>query len=177
MSALRDLFRERFPEEWILNGLKLKKGKRVFSLRINPEYEDAVGFDIDKMNVFGPGEPCCDGLFYCCDKREGFSIAVLVELKGVDVAHSLKQILSTSQKVHNHVIRCHGLAWEEGKRALLPHGPGAIGLVVSRQGFSFDPAERKKEWKQSRVLLLPPITGTFQGVTIHELKKMASFPG
>lgn len=175
MGRLRELLTGVLPENCFLRGLGIHKNRRSFSLRLNQGAgEDAVGFDVDQFPGFAQGESKCDGLFFCLSPTQGNSLAVLVELKGTDVAHAPDQLFSTARKIIDRTIACHS-AQDSFREAGIPaHGEGALGLIVSRTGMRLNQPEKARRWRQHKVWL-HIITGNASGMTLDGVFSYAAF--
>lgn len=172
MGRLRELLAEVMPEESFLPGLGIGGGRRSFSLQ--GAGNDAVGFNVDKFPGFAQGEPRCDGLFFCTSAAKGKSLAILVELKGTDVAHAPEQLFGTARKILDGTIACHAAKEAFRKEGIPAHGLGALGLIISKVGMRFDPSEKKRTWKRHKVWL-QILTGKAAGMTLEEVFGYAAF--
>jgi len=175
MGRLRELLGGVLPENCFLAGLRINKNQRSFSLRLNPGAgDDAVGLNVDGFPGFAQGEPRCDGLFFCSSSARGKSLAVLVELKGTDVAHAPDQLFSTARKILDGTIACHNVKKAFRDAEIPEHGAGALGLIVSRTGMRLNQPEKVKKWTQHKVWL-HIVTGDAPGMTLENVFRYAAF--
>lgn len=172
MGRLREMLAEVMPEECFLTGLGIHKNRRSFSLQ--GAGDDAVGLDVDKFPGFAPGEPRCDGLFYCTSGAKKKSLAILVELKGTDVAHAPSQLFGTARKILDGTIACHTAKEALRKEGIPAHGKGALGLIVSKVGLRLNQSEKSRQWRQHKVWL-QIITGNAAGMTLEDVFGYAAF--
>ncbi len=146
MPTLRKVLEPVFPEESFLDGLRLHKHGRRFSIK-KSRSEQAVGIDLDKCGQWLSGKKKGDGLFVCLPPDSKSFLVVIVELKGGHLERAIDQLSDTtdvlcsgpdkplpthSESVGNNL----GESYKQG------HTGRVLGVVVGRGGL---PAEQFKK--------------------------------
>lgn len=123
-----------------LPGTSITEKGKTFSLR--PEKgEEVVGIRLDGCLVHSQSGLACDAAFFVHSRSQKRLVIALVELKGADVAHAIKQIKASRDLLANTVgcagNRSHGEALQEHMAANTPlnHGACLLGMVVSSAGL------------------------------------------
>jgi len=100
MSKLRKVLKEVFPQEAFLPSPKYQESGRRFSIKKSKK-EDVVGIELNALKDWPHNTKRCDALFVCQMPECADLLVVLVELKGSDVGHALKQIKATNLRLCN----------------------------------------------------------------------------
>ena len=84
--------------ECFSNSTSVKEKGKEFRIE-NISSDDICKLQIDDCFIKSKEEIKCDYLFYFCKTEEIF----LVELKGTDIEHALKQVIATFKKINNYL--------------------------------------------------------------------------
>ncbi|MFZ5585247.1 MAG: hypothetical protein ACOZHQ_04885 [Thermodesulfobacteriota bacterium] len=140
-------------EECFLTENRIEENGKVFSLRrINDE--EIVGIRADNCLLTPQAGLACDAIFFIHSPSENRLVIVLVELKGEDVGHAIKQIMAVRDylagKVGCNSNRRHGsaLLTAMDSPAGLNHGTTLLGVVVSDRNFRQIQQEKAKALKR-----------------------------
>lgn len=161
MTDLETALKANFPAECFLPGAKIKEKGRVFSIRKKPE-EEVVGINLDKLKDNEPallrqGEPIADALFLCLSPNSDHFLVIVVELKGTDVSHGIKQVVQTSERFckngrWNRMSHSrHMLGWSSKTKKNGHHGK-VLAIIVSARSIPQKQME-KKRLKNKRIIL------------------------
>lgn len=132
-----------------LPGTSISEKGKTFSL--SPQKgEEVVGIRLDGCLANSQSGLACDAAFFVHIKPQKRLVIALVELKGADVAHAIKQIKASRDLLADAVgcanSRSHGEVFKEHmvSNAPLNHGACLLGVVVSRSGLPQFQAEALK---------------------------------
>lgn len=145
MPKRERILRQLFPEDCILDGLRISESGRSFSIR-KTAGETIIGLDLRKCANWPPCKKRTDGLFLCLSTNSRSLLVVLVELKGTDRERAMDQLNDTaetlcskarfSQQPHNNTV--FAVTHAEG------HSKRVLGMVITRRSLSLRQQEQKK---------------------------------
>ena len=136
-------------DDCFLPGTSISEKGKAFSLRPQKD-EEVVGIRLDACLANSRSGLACDAAFFVHMPSENRLVIALVELKGADVAHAIKQIKASRNLLANIVgcagSRSHGDAVKAQMASTEPltHGACLLGVVVSRSGLPQFQAEALK---------------------------------
>ncbi|MFH1057377.1 MAG: hypothetical protein V1797_01700, partial [Pseudomonadota bacterium] len=127
-------------DDCFIAGTKIEECGKTFSIRPQAG-EEVVGIRVDGCQLTAQSGLACDAVFFIHRPSQNHLLIVLVELKGSDVGHAVKQITAVRDYLA-HLVGCgqgrrHGqaLLTAMGSPTGLSHGGNLLGVVVSRSGL------------------------------------------
>lgn len=152
MPKSKQILKQLFPQECILNKLSIGESGRSFSIR-KSSADIVVAVDLRKCANWPKNKKITDGLFLCLPADSSNLLVVLVELKGADSERAIKQLNDTtevlcsksqfSHQPHNSTVLETLVAnWSQG------HFKRVLGIVVTRRSLSLKPPQKKKAREQ-----------------------------
>jgi hypothetical protein len=157
MQRLREALLGSLPGECFLNGSSISASGRAFSIKLDSE-EQVLAAQLDHPAMkWRRDQLRCDALFFCLVPMRNELLVALVELKGKDVKHAMKQIQASSQALCNRTRTLKQVHTQPVKDAFHSlerngHGKGILGIIVSAEGLTLDQEQRAKIWKNHKIV-------------------------
>ena len=171
---LRQALREALPDDEVLEGLSCSENRRSFGIRLDIDRTvHAAGVRLVPPVKNGRKQPQCDALFVIRDPGKTKSLIVLVELKGGDVRHAIKQIKASRERLcrrGSDKTATHDATADKVSAVVdTGHGGVVLGVCVANRGIPQNYLERKR----SRPGLILKKCGIKTVLSPSELYKLA----
>lgn len=130
------------------------------SFSIKPQAgEQIVGIEVDKGILSSHNGPKCDAAFFLFDTANNRFLIILVETKGGDVAHSIKQFAETASCLTSVAGCGRGLHLAQNNpflsqpnTTIMKHGGKLLGVVVSKKGLPQSQMAKVKLLRNNKIV-------------------------